>query len=429
MIAVLLASALMIGGLLAVQASANLQLTKAVGTPYGAATLQLWVAAALLGTLAVATGTFVALTRLADVPSWYLLGGLASPLYITSGILLFPRIGALAAGGLFVTGQMLASIALDGFGLFGIARQTLDAGTLVGSVAVLAGITAIVRGQSVKIPAVVGLGRPADPATPPPPAPAGVTPGWLLLGLLAGAVLPIQGAVNARLRTVVVEPIAVALVSFVVAALTITIVFAVLRTADRTPTPQLARLGGMPWWGWLGGVCAVGYVTGTFMLLPQIGAAVTVALTVTGQQLASALIDTRGLFRLPSAGLHRGPRCRVAPPRGRVFAHPAVLRISGAAWPSHRPREAPGRQAALQALDRQPPIQERCPAVGPRPAQQARHPRRYQAITPVRTKRGGRGDAHRQPPRGPARTQRTGHDRPMPCWRFCIHDRRSLVQA
>ncbi|MFD1522342.1 DMT family transporter [Pseudonocardia yunnanensis] len=35
------------------------------------------------------------------------------------------------------------------------------------------------------------------------------------------------------------------------------------------------------------------------MLLPQIGAAVTVALTVTGQQLASALIDTRGLFRLP----------------------------------------------------------------------------------------------------------------------------------
>lgn len=298
MIAVLLASALMIGGLLAVQASANLQLTKVVGTPYGAATLQLWVAAGLLGTLAVATGTFVALTRLGDVPAWYLLGGLASPLYITSGILLFPRIGALAAGGLFVTGQMLASIALDGFGLFGIARQTLDAGTLVGSAAVLAGITAIVRGQRVKVPAVVGLGRPADPLSP-PPAPAGVTPGRLMLGLLAGAVLPIQGAVNARLRTVVVEPIAVALVSFLVAALTITIVFAVLRTTNRTPTPQLARLGGMPRWGWLGGVCAVGYVTGTFMLLPQIGAAVTVALTVTGQQLASALIDTRGLFRLP----------------------------------------------------------------------------------------------------------------------------------
>jgi bacterial/archaeal transporter family-2 protein len=299
MIAILLASALMIGGLLAVQASANLQLTTAVGTPYGAATLQLWVAVGLLATLAVATGTFVVLAQLGDVPSWYLLGGLASPLYITSGILLFPRIGALAAGGLFVTGQMLVSVALDGFGLLGIARQPLTIGTLVGSIAVLAGITAIVRGRPAKVPAAAGRGRPADPPEPLPLAPSGVTPGRLLLGLLAGAVLPIQGAVNARLRTVVVEPVAVALVSFLVAALTITIVFAVLRTTGRTPTPQLDRLRGTPWWGWLGGLCAVGYVTGTFMLLPQVGAAVTVALTVTGQQLASALIDTRGLFRMP----------------------------------------------------------------------------------------------------------------------------------
>lgn len=72
-----------------------------------------------------------------------------------------------------------------------------------------------------------------------------------------------------------------------------------LRATNRTPAPQLAPLRGMPWWGWLGGACAAGYVTGTFLLMPQIGAAVTVALTVTGQQLASALIDARGLFRLP----------------------------------------------------------------------------------------------------------------------------------
>jgi transporter family-2 protein len=54
----------------------------------------------------------------------------------------------------------------------------------------------------------------------------------------------------------------------------------------------------MPWWGWLGGLCAAGYVTGTFLLIPVIGAAVTVALTVTGQQLASAAVDARGWFRL-----------------------------------------------------------------------------------------------------------------------------------
>jgi len=296
MTAVLLISALLIGCLLAVQASVNLQLTKAVGTPYGASTLQLWVAAGLLAVLAAAAGAFGALTGIADVPAWYLLGGLASPLYITSGILLFPRMGALAAGGLFVTGQMLASVGLDVFGLFGLPRQPVTLGIVVGTVAVLAGITLIVRGQQ---PARAPASVPATALTAPPPAPArAATSGWLLLGLVAGAVLPAQGAVNARLRSVLEQPIAVALVSFVVAALTISVVLAVLLVTGRTARPGLPSRS-MPWWGWIGGACAVGYVTGTFLLIPAIGAAVTVALTVTGQQLASAAIDSRGWLRLP----------------------------------------------------------------------------------------------------------------------------------
>jgi transporter family-2 protein len=55
----------------------------------------------------------------------------------------------------------------------------------------------------------------------------------------------------------------------------------------------------MPWWGWLGGVAGSVYVTTTFLLIPVIGAAATVALTVTGQQLGSAVIDQFGLLRLP----------------------------------------------------------------------------------------------------------------------------------
>jgi bacterial/archaeal transporter family-2 protein len=304
MTVVLLISALLIGCLLAVQASVNLQLTKAVGTPYGASTLQLWVAVVLLAVLAAAAGAFGALTGIADVPAWYLLGGLASPLYITSGILLFPRMGALAAGGLFVTGQMLASVALDVFGLFGLPGQPVTLGMLVGTVAVLAGITLIVRGQQpARAPATVPATG-TTPAAPPVRAAAG---GWLLLGLVAGAVLPVQGAVNARLRSVLEQPIAVALVSFVVAALTISVALAALLVTGRTARPRLPGAG-MPWWGWLGGACAAGYVTGTFLLIPAIGAAVTVALTVTGQQLASAAIDSRGWLRLPRRplGTRRG---------------------------------------------------------------------------------------------------------------------------
>jgi len=294
---ILSATALFVGGLLTVQAAANLQLTRAVGSPYGAATLQLWVAAGLLGLLAALVGGLPALTRVADVPWWFLLGGLASPLYITSGILLFSRVGALAAGGLFVTGQVLTSAALDTFGLLGVPRHPLDAGVITGSLAVLAGITVIVKGGQ---RAMVFAGR----APSAPPGAVAVAPGWLVLGVVAGAALPVQGALNAQLRTVLQQPIAVALASFLVAALTISVLLVVLLALRRTdPVRWPSRA--MPWWGWLGGLCAATYVTGTFLLIPAIGAAVTVALTVTGQQLASAAVDAGGLFRLPRRPLTR----------------------------------------------------------------------------------------------------------------------------
>ena len=272
MTTVLLVSALLVGSLLAVQASANLQLNKAVGTPYGASTLQLWLAAVLLTVLAVATGQVGALAHVLDVPAWFLFGGLASPLYITSGILLFPRVGALAAAGLFVTGQTLASIVLDVFGLLGLEQRPVSVGILAGSTAVIAGITVIIRGQrpvaaaSSPAPASVGgtagVGAIATPPMTPavglPPAGApsrggAGSPGWVGLGLLAGAALPIQGAINARLRAELEQPIAVGLVSFVVAAWAISTVLAALLLARRTSRPRLAPLRGMPWWGWLGG--------------------------------------------------------------------------------------------------------------------------------------------------------------------------------
>jgi bacterial/archaeal transporter family-2 protein len=305
MAAVLLGTAVLIGALLAVQASANVQLTKAVGTPYGASALQLWLAAGLLAVLAVLAGGLGALGGVDDVPLWYLVGGLASPLYITSGILLFPRMGALAAGGLFVAGQMLASVALDLFGWLGVPQQSLGPGIAVGSLAVLAGITTIVRGQQ-----PVATPRPAAMASTPrvevpasalandgPHGPT-IRPAWVLLGLVAGAVLPAQGAINARLRSSLDQPITVALVSFTVAALTISVVLLALLATRRTSQPRLPSAA-MPWWGWVGGLCAAGYVTGTFLLIPEIGASVTVALTVTGQQFASAVMDTHGWLRLP----------------------------------------------------------------------------------------------------------------------------------
>ena len=114
---------LIVGGLLALQAAANVQLSTATGSPVGASTLQLGIGAVLLLAAAAVAGTIGALSQITDVEPWHLVGGLGSSIYITAGILLFPRLGAVVSVGLFIAGQMLGSLALDGFGWLGSARR------------------------------------------------------------------------------------------------------------------------------------------------------------------------------------------------------------------------------------------------------------------------------------------------------------------
>jgi bacterial/archaeal transporter family-2 protein len=72
-----------------------------------------------------------------------------------------------------------------------------------------------------------------------------------------------------------------------------------------TPPPRLEPLRRLPWWGWLGGVTGATYVTAVFSLIPEIGAAPTIALTVGEQQVAAAVVDRFGLLRLPRRPISR----------------------------------------------------------------------------------------------------------------------------
>jgi transporter family-2 protein len=264
---------LFVGALLSVQAGANVQLSSATGSPVGASTLQLAIGATLLIVLAAVGGWIGAFGRLDDVKAWHLVGGLGSAVYITSGILLFPRLGAVVTVGLWIAGQMVASLVLDGFGWLGVEQQTIGPTEIAGVAAVLAAVAVIVWAQG----------------------PVRVRPVWFALALLAGAVLPVQGAINAQLRSDLDAPIAAAAVSFLVATAGIAVVLLV----GRAPRPRIRPLRRMPWWGWLGGAVGATYVTSVFTLIPEIGAAATIALTVAGQQIAAIFVDRFALLRLP----------------------------------------------------------------------------------------------------------------------------------
>jgi bacterial/archaeal transporter family-2 protein len=281
---------LFVGSLLALQAGANVQLSGAVGSPIGASTLQLAIGATLLVALTAAVGTLGAFTSLSDAEPAHLWGGIASAVYITAGILLFPRLGALVAVGLFIAGQMAASLLLDGLGLLGVEREPLGLSALGGAFAVVAGTWMIVRAQA--------GGESLDGALRNRTA-------WIGLGLAAGAVLPAQGAVNAQLRADVDAPITVGAFSFLVATASMAVVLMTVLAVNRSARPTGTRLRSVPWWGWLGGACGASYVTSVFVLIPEIGVAPTVALTVAGQQIASVFIDRYGLLRLPRRPIAR----------------------------------------------------------------------------------------------------------------------------
>lgn len=140
-------SSLVAGGLLALQAGANATLARSLGSPLAASTVQLAVGLILLLVAALATGDLAALGRLGAVAWWHAVGGVASALYVTTAILVFPRLGAVVSVGLFIAGQMLTSLLLDGFGWLGVPLRPPGAGALGGTLAVLAGAAAIVVGQ------------------------------------------------------------------------------------------------------------------------------------------------------------------------------------------------------------------------------------------------------------------------------------------
>ena len=273
---------LLAGGLLAVQAGANTQLSKATGSPFVATTIQVAIAGGLLLIVAAATGTALAFVHLPAAPWWHAIGGIATAIYVASTILLFPRLGAVVTVGLFIAGQMLASLGLDTFGVLGVPRQPPEAAAIIGTLAVFAGAAAIAFGQN---------GSSGEVSTS--------KLGWMLLALVAGSVLPIQGAINGLLRSDIGAPFVVGTISFAVATLSMAAVLLITLLLTDAPKPQLAGLSQMPWWGWLGAFCGATYVTTVFTAIPVIGTAAAIGLTVAGQQIASLFVDRYGWFLLP----------------------------------------------------------------------------------------------------------------------------------
>lgn len=118
--------------------------------------------------------------------------------------------------------------------------------------------------------------------------------GALAVAVLIGAILPLQGLVNARLGAHVGGPVSAAFVSFLIG----TVMLGLYLLATRTPVTWQGSLQ-LPAWIWAGGVFGAIYVACLTLLIPRIGAAGMICLAVLGQVTASLLLDKYGVLQAP----------------------------------------------------------------------------------------------------------------------------------
>lgn len=117
----------------------------------------------------------------------------------------------------------------------------------------------------------------------------------MLMAACAGAILPIQAGLNAKMGKVLGDPVFASLVSFIVGTLVL-LAYALIAKVDLT---QIGQAGNAHWSVWTAGLLGAFYVTAVIILVPKIGVALTFGLVVSGQLGLSLAFDHFGLLGLP----------------------------------------------------------------------------------------------------------------------------------
>lgn len=132
------------GGLIALQAPINAELGKATGG-LAAALVSFAVGTVALAAIVVVSGKAAGLGSTFDVSWYYLVGGLLGALYVTNALLAVSTIGAGGVAALTVAGQLIASVAIDRLGLFGLDQVALTPERLLGVALLLVGTVLVIR--------------------------------------------------------------------------------------------------------------------------------------------------------------------------------------------------------------------------------------------------------------------------------------------
>ncbi|SFH71804.1 DMT family transporter [Planctomicrobium piriforme] len=117
----------------------------------------------------------------------------------------------------------------------------------------------------------------------------------MILAALTACGIPIQAIVNARLGTLLANPLLAALISFVTGTLALGIICLIANGG----IPKYPSGVHIPAFLYIGGLLGAVFVTVVLVLVPKIGPANVIAATIVGQLVMGLVLDHYGVLGTP----------------------------------------------------------------------------------------------------------------------------------
>ena len=142
----LLLIALCVGGLVPIQGAINGHLGKSLNHPLQATFISFFGAVlVLLLILAIRHPALPSLAQLRAIPPIYYSGGIYGVVFVTTLLVLAPRIGIANTVVATIVGQLIISVILDHFALFGLTRHPINGFRLMGCLGLIVSLYLIQR--------------------------------------------------------------------------------------------------------------------------------------------------------------------------------------------------------------------------------------------------------------------------------------------
>jgi len=140
----LLLLAVIAGAVVPFQSAINANLGRGLGHPLWATLASLLVSIAVLLPVIVAMRLpLPTLAFITKAPLWMWAGGAFGVCFISLALMLLPKLGASGFIALALAGQVVASLVLDHFGLFGLVERQMTLPRVLGAVLLIAGVVLI----------------------------------------------------------------------------------------------------------------------------------------------------------------------------------------------------------------------------------------------------------------------------------------------